>query len=293
MRSHALPRRAARPVAAAIAIALLALGLAGCSRPAPRPHGIVLVVLDTLRADRLSAYGHVRETSPRLHRLAAEGVLFEQAITHSPWTLPAFIGLLSGRYPGEDVYDGRLRVSLVETLRDAGYRTAAFTEGGYVSAYFGIDLGFERFLAEEGDVRLLTGAGLQPGAGAGGVEHTFDTAIAWLDAHAGEPFFLLVHTYEPHTPYLRREFAEGLPRGALPEDVYSIETAGKVGSGEVPAGPEEIEYVRALYDGGIAAADRELGRLLDRLAGLRRDERPGGVVTSGPRQERGGAGATR
>ena len=87
-----------------------------------------------MRADGLSRYGNPRPTSPAIDGLAERGVLFEQAISNAPWTLPSFIGLLSGSYASRRVFDrGKLVVSLVGTLRDAGWATAAFTEGGFTS----------------------------------------------------------------------------------------------------------------------------------------------------------------
>ncbi|HTY18487.1 MAG TPA: sulfatase [Myxococcota bacterium] len=258
----------APPERRAIAAALCLLSLSvspGCSRPAPAPHGIVLIVLDTLRADGLSAYGNPRPTSPHIDRLAQQGVLFEQAVSHASSTLPGFVGLLSGSYPTARVYDrGLLLHSLVEALAGAGYTTAAFTEGGFVSRYFGVDRGFATFEAKEGKVHLQ-GADVDARADeAGGVEKTFDAAMTWLRAHASERFFLLVHTYEIHMPYLQRAYAEKLPRGSLPE-TYRVDTAEAVTSGSIPVGATEVAYVRALYDSGVASADRQVGRLLGLL----------------------------
>jgi hypothetical protein len=206
-----------------LGLALL-LPSAGCGRN-ERPRGIVLVVIDTLRADHLSAYGNPRPVSPHIDALARNGVLFEDAFTHAPWTLPAFVGLLSGSYPSRRVFDRRLEVSEVEALRDAGFATAAFTEGGFVSSYFGIDRGFQTFEAREAAVHLQ-GADVAERPGApGGIEHTFAAAGAWLRAHSGRRFFLMVHTYEVHVPYLQTDLAQGLPRGTLPHAVYDIPTA--------------------------------------------------------------------
>jgi choline-sulfatase len=246
-----------------LGLALL-LPSAGCGRN-ERPRGIVLVVIDTLRADHLSAYGNPRPVSPHIDALARNGVLFEDAFTHAPWTLPAFVGLLSGSYPSRRVFDRRLEVSEVEALRDAGFATAAFTEGGFVSSYFGIDRGFQTFEAREAAVHLQ-GADVAEHPGApGGIEHTFAAAGAWLRAHSDRRFFLMVHTYEVHVPYLRTDLAQGLPRGTLPHAVYDIPTVGAVASGRIPVGPVEVAYVRALYDGGVAAADRAVGGLLELL----------------------------
>jgi len=263
-RARAAASGLARVAATALALALPAA--AGCgprAEPPPPARGIVLVVLDTLRADGLSAYGNPRPTSPAIDALAARGALFEHVVSHASWTLPGFIGLLSGRYPSTQVFaEGKLRSSFVEALRDAGRRTAAFTESGYVSRHFGVDRGFETFQEEQGKTHLVI-----PGAsrvGPGSAERTFEAAIAWLRAHDGSPFFLMVHTYEPHMPYRAREYAEGLPSGTLGR-TYEGADRERVRKGQLAFGETERAYVRALYDGGVRSADRQLERLLAAL----------------------------
>lgn len=227
----------------------------------------MLIVLDTLRADGLSAYGNPRNTSPRIDRLAAEGVLFENTISNAAWTLPGFVGLLSGSYPSARVFQqNRLARSLVEDLATAGYATAAFTEGAYVSKSFGVDRGFDSFWTEPSQGHDFA-EGRKDSDG-GRIEKTFDAALGWLREHADERFFLLVHSYEVHMPYLRQQYARDLPRGSL-APTYSFSEIRRVHQGEVPIGPTELEYVRALYDGGVTAADTQVGRLLDLLDELK------------------------
>jgi arylsulfatase A-like enzyme len=268
---------------------VLALFACACGAPpAPEPPaGVVLIVLDTLRADGLSAYGNPRPTSPAIDRLAQEGVLFEQVVSHAAWTLPGFIGLLTGRYPSEAVFgEGRLRASLVEPLRRAGFVTAAFTEGAYVSEHFGMDRGFEDFWEHPSKVRVPAAGGRD--AEPGGVERTFAAAIAWLERNADARFFLMVHTYEPHIPYRRRDFAEGLPPGRLPGPTYEVGYAGAIRQGELRVGRTEREYVRALYDGGVLASDAQVGRLLAALERLGVAERTVVALTSDHGEDLGG-----
>ncbi len=259
-----MKRRSRRCLGSWFALAVL-FG-AGCGagpHPLEAPRGIVLIVLDTLRADGLSTYGNPRDTSPAIDSLAARGVLFENAISHAPWTLPGFIGLLSGRYPSRAVFTGgSLQTSLLDVLRASGWRTAAFTEGGYVSRHFGMDRGFESFQEEEGKTRLVIGE--RPTQGTGSVERTFDAAIAWLREPRSQPFFLLVHTYEIHFPYRRRDYAEALPSGKLAA-TYEEKQRLAIRKGALVVGDEERTYVRALYDGGVHSADTQVGRLLAAL----------------------------
>jgi len=137
------------------ALLALGLGVASCAPAEPEPlRGAVLVVLDTLLAEHVSAYGSERETTPQLDRLAQQGVLFEAAISNSSWTLPAMAGMLSGSFPSASVFDRKLSRSLVEPLRGAGFRTAAFTEGGFVSAFYGLERGFDVWQEVEDEIRL-------------------------------------------------------------------------------------------------------------------------------------------
>jgi arylsulfatase A-like enzyme len=246
-------------------VIVAALAATACTE-APRPRSAILVLLDTLRADRLGAAGHRRPTTPALDRLAERGVLFEQVISYSAWTLPSAVALLSGRYPTRRVFDEKLRRSLVEDLRDAGFRTAAFTEGGFLSRYYGFDRGFERYWDEAGGVRLGLRAPLQELTSAG-IESTFPAAELWLRENAGRPFFLMVHTYEVHTPYYRRSFARDLPSGRLDPTLDSADVE-RIKSGALVLGETEYAYLGALYDGGVRKADDYVGRLLAALDDL-------------------------
>lgn len=112
--------------------------------PLPGPL-VILVSLDTLRADRVAAYAPGQgAVTPALDALAASGALFEAAYAPSTWTLPSHRALLSGRFPA-DVPLGKTLPSIAETLRAAGHLTAAFTGGGYVGRFWGFDVGFERY----------------------------------------------------------------------------------------------------------------------------------------------------
>ena len=248
------------------AIALAACLALACRAEPPPVRGVVLVVLDTLRADRLGCYGYERRpTSPRLDRLAQAAVVFENAISHAPWTIASVTSILSG-FPDTRAFDGGLARSLVEDLTAAGIRTAAFTEGGYFTADFGFDRGFTEFHEEH----YLHG---------GTIERTVGAALDWLAEREEERFFLLVHSYEAHMPYEHATFTAGMEParfGAL----FSEEAHEAVSSGALELTPSELELLEALYDGGVEACDREVGRLLDGLADLGLDDEIVFVVTS-------------
>lgn len=250
-----------------------------CAPAPPEPlRGAIVILLDTLRADAVSAYGG-GDTTPHLDALAERGVLFENAVAYSSWTLPSVAALLTGTPPTRSEYDGTLTVSLVERLQHAGIHTAAITEGGFVSRHFGFDRGFDVFHEAEGAVRIrVHGAALHT-VGAAGIEGTFGNARRWLGNNGHEPFFLLVHTYEPHVPYRRTHRARGYPRGEL-DETFSGGDLLKIRRGEISIGPVERAHLRRLYEGGVVAADRAVGGLLDELSQLGLAESTLVIVTS-------------
>jgi arylsulfatase A-like enzyme len=162
------------------------------------PRNVVLVSLDTLRARSVSAYGCRRTTTPGLdQRVAAAGALVRFAVAPVPFTPPSHMSMLTGLDPcahGVRDLQGALapeRVTLAEALRAAGYATAAFTEDAYLVAGNGFDRGFDVYRENRSE----------ESASPGFAAETFADATSWLSAHATEPFFLFVHTYQVHEPY--------------------------------------------------------------------------------------------
>jgi arylsulfatase A-like enzyme len=166
---------------------------------------LVMVVLDTLRADHLGLYGYQRDTSPHLDAFARESFVFERAESAAPWTAPSLISLVTSLYPevhgvrgfpnprrmSEDV------VTLAEVLKRNGYATAAFTEGGYAKGDFGLDQGFDTYPRNPGDDESHDSHLLFPSR----LEGNLARSLSWLREHQEEPFFLFFQTYEPHGPY--------------------------------------------------------------------------------------------
>jgi arylsulfatase A-like enzyme len=198
-------RRSIRGVCAALLFVLALSGACDSGQPESDAWNVVLVVIDTLRADHLGLYGYDRDTTPRLEALARESFVFERAQSSAPWTAPSLISLVTSLYP--DAHGvrsfpdpGRLDdevTTLAELLQARGYATAAFTEGGYAKGDFGLDQGFTTFPDNRGDDEGHGSNVLYPSR----LESNLDRALAWLGDHFEEPFFLLFHTYEPHAPY--------------------------------------------------------------------------------------------
>jgi len=194
-------------------------------------YNLLLVTLDTLRADRLGAYGYERGSTPNIDRLAAEGARFERVTTTVPATLPAHASIMTGLNPFEHGVRNNgafvLRddaVTLAEILRDQGYATAGFIGAVVLDAQFGIAQGFEHF---DGLAAYQAETGDTSGERPGGV--VVDRASAWIEGQTA-PWFAWVHMYDPHDPY-------------EPPEPYA---------GRFAADP---------YDGEIAYVDEMVGRL--------------------------------
>ncbi len=315
--------RAATPtaaLAAALALAAPAVGFgvpAGPAGPAAppdeRPLNVLLVSLDTLRADHLSCYGYDRETSPALDALAGDGVLFQNATSASHWTLPAHAAMLTGLDPlavdvvqRNDHLHPRVR-TLAERLRERGYRTGALVGNGpysYIGGRRGFEQGFEEYRHRPYPAPGCRGLVARTASKAwwryvdhriGTATNQVDHARRWLRARQGEPFFLFLHLFDVHSdshrlPYeapepFRDRFDpdyEGDFTGCHPSGLCASELLTAMSDGRVPERftDEEVERMRALYDGGIAYTDHELGRLLDELRALGLYERTLVVVTS-------------
>ena len=231
------PRRAGlRALLALLGLVATAAALVWFLRPPPlRVSGpIVLVSIDTLRADRLPAYGYTGVATPAIDRLVSDGVLFERAYSHSPQTLPAHASMFTGKLPVEHgVRDnlgfalGSDQTLLPELLAPFGYRSAAVVSSYVLRKEVGLSRGFDVY-----DDRLpaaspeMSVAQVQRDGSA-----SLEVAVAWLDGHGDSPFFLFLHLYEPHAPY------------APPDRFARYEP----------------------YDGEIAYADEIVGNLFDTL----------------------------
>jgi arylsulfatase A-like enzyme/cytochrome c-type biogenesis protein CcmH/NrfG len=215
--------------------AVCGLASSGCRReaaapPAPAPaRNLVVITIDTLRADRIGAYGYAAARTPVLDALAAGGTRFDRAYAPTPITLPSHASLMTGRYPpGHGARHNGLRVKsdvpvLAELFKRAGFRTGAFVGAFPLDRRFGLERGFDAY----GDRMPRVGgaaANERPGW------MVIDEALAWLKTASADRFFVWVHLFEPHAPY------------------------GRPGNGR-PLG--------ARYDDEIAEADRQAGRLIE------------------------------
>jgi choline-sulfatase len=238
--------------AARLCVICVVAAFLGCGTEPPRPssapapaitgRSIVLVTLDTLRRDRLGAYGSTRGLTPALDRFAETAARFTAAVTQVPLTLPAHATLFTGLHParhGVRTNDGfRLAAGvplLTEALRTRGYATGAFIGGAPLQASSGLARGFDRY----DDQFLRTAGRVERSA-----DEVVDAALAWIETprtapfdSRGAPFLAWLHVFDPHSPY-------------------------------VPPAPFAAAHRDTPYDGEVAYTDAALGRLFDRLRQL-------------------------
>jgi len=212
---------------------------------------LILISIDCLRADHLSAYGYERETTPNLDRLAKDGLVFEDAVSVSSWTLPTHMSMLTGLLPTQHGLrqDQKKFPSvryLPELLAQHGYETIGIVSSLLLTPTFGFDEGFDRYhaLVDEPAQSLVT------------------TAIREMTEPGGRSRFLFLHLFDAHWPYdPPKELVTRF--GPRPKDISEL--LKKVIERRPPSGPDEVEGLKNLYDAEIFEVDRELGRFLQAL----------------------------
>jgi len=234
--------------------------------PAEQPpvRNVILISLDTLRADYVGAYGQPLPTTPNIDRFATEGVLFENAYTTYPSTTASHMSLFTGLYPSvHGAYGPTHRVPpsiplLAELLRARGYLTGAVTEDAMLSAAIGFPRGFDSYQEFKSPESRTDGH----------VKEVVDSGLAWLAENRGGRFFLFLHTYQVHGPY-------------APPAAYDVFTAQPA---DLPA---EHAAARRGYAGDLLYADAEIGRLLAGLEKLGEAARTVVVITADHGEELG------
>jgi arylsulfatase A-like enzyme/tetratricopeptide (TPR) repeat protein len=236
------PRRLRFPIPAA-----LALLVASCSED--RPRNVLLISIDTLRADHLGSYGFPEDTTPHLDALAREGARFENVFSPVPLTLPAHASLLTGTIPPlHGIHDnlsdglGEERTTLAELFRGAGFRTGAIVSSFVLDSRFNLDQGFDTYDDEFEEEHKIAFLSERKG------DETTRRAGAWLESHRSEPFFLFLHYYDPHDDY-------------------------------APPPPFDTRFASDPYAGEVAFVDQQVGEVLAKLENLGLSESTLVVVT--------------
>lgn len=240
------------------------------ARQAGRPGApnVVILLVDTLRADHLGCYGADPSPSPTLDRLAAEGLLFAEMIAPAPYTMPSVATLFTGLHPrSHGAWQGKALSGSLDTLAElagrAGVTTVGISASPLVTRGVNFAQGFETFVELERDQRTKSLAD------AAAVNSTF---LGWLAEHHGLRFLAYLHYMEPHDPYtppadLRPSAADRMPPALAAGQVDAV--AKKINKQGAPLlATPVVEHLRSLYEGEIRSWDRELAGLLDGLAAL-------------------------
>ena len=222
-----------------LVLLLVCSGLLTCSRSRPAVRNVLLISIDTLRADHLSAYGFPRPTTPNIDAVAREGVLFKNVRTPVPMTLPAHVSMFTGTLPPthglRDNLQNRLpegSLTLAEMLKARGFTTGAIVSSFVLDRRFGLGQGFDRYDDRFQAVHKIGDLAERKG------DEAARQARAWLDAHKDRPFFLFLHFYDPHDPY-------------------------------EPPEPFASQWKDHPYDGEVAFVDDCVGQVLQKLRAAR------------------------
>jgi len=260
IRSRAHQRLASPPRGWGFVAALLALAVAGCGEPRLLPN-VVVISLDTVRADHLPFYGYERNTSPALAALAAKGAVFENSYSQTSSTVATHASLFTGRYPFQHrMYGYRQQLkeeehTLAEYLRDHGYRTFAITSSVRFEPTSGYPQGFDTY---ETLYRLEKNERS---------ERVTDLALENAEKLDSMPFFAFLHYFDAHAPYAAPEPYRTLwhPGLVAPRPEDTVEFLKRHRWPGVVIAPKVIDYLRALYDGGLRYQDESLRRLFEGL----------------------------
>jgi len=214
---------------------------------------IVLISIDTLRPDRLGCYGYIRNTSPGIDQLAADGVMFHNCFAQSNWTLPSHVSMLTSLNSyNHQVYLAHEKMSpslitVADILRQHDFYCGGITGGGYVSEKFGFSKGFDDYKGERFVFHALDEA-----------EKLRDASLEWLDNNSNRKFFLFLHTYQVHDPYYNHPgITEDFAEGKLTWDTMPISSflRNQPEKRKYPFTDKEIADINALYDGEIKYTD--------------------------------------
>ncbi len=237
---------------------------ASASAVRDRPN-VILISLDSLRADHVGCYGYDRATTPAIDKLAASGVRFSEAISTSSWTLPTHLTMFTSRYQlSHGVVHDRIALSpavptLGEVMKANGYATAGFVSAPYVAPHYGYARGmdvYEDLSAEYGHRREARSEIASPKLN--------DLVLSWLEKHKADRFFLFVHNFDIHYDYVPPP-----PYDKMFDPTYTgaIDGTDFIERGDVNKNmdPRDLAHILALYDGEIRFADDHLARIWGKL----------------------------
>ena len=289
-------RRSFPSALAAFAIlAAFVLGMVGCASKNPaykrKGYNVILISLDTLRADHLGCYGYPLPTSPNIDRFALKSVVFESSFSNATWTLPSHMSLMTSQYPSQHgVVDTDTRLSntkktLAQVLHKQGFFTAAFTAGYMVSAIFGFERGFDTYKEDYDEKQEEGGKGWR-------LQNVARRLSFWLNENADRKFFLFVHAYDTHEPFIGHKYLKEFEpeydgrlnflnnyadfRSHPDYPKYKVMTNDLmptinkfyekvINAKKIDMREQDIRHIRALYDNEIRYVDHYFGKLIETL----------------------------
>lgn len=261
----------------------------------PVDYNVVMVVINSLRADHLGCYGDHLNHSAHIDKVAEDGVIFDYTIAQSYWTLPSLVSMLTSRFVcahNVDSRDAKLEEgtkTLAEVLSIYGYKTAAFTCGLDTVAAYGLGKGFDKYHVYSGTKAIGSFSDIMP------------LAMEWLNINQKNKFFLFLHSYDVHPPYKK-----GCNINNIISDYKGVFKDSMLGYGElrmingnmfsrrgkkVILSAEDIDYIIANYDNGIRCVDEYIGYLIDQLKSLNIYEKTIIVICADHGEELGERGA--
>ncbi len=271
-------------------LVLISIFCLDCRRAEPPPairYNLLVISIDTLRADHLKCYGYNQDTSPHLDRLAKEGVLFENLTSASSWTVPSHMSMFTSLYPSvHGVQTARSALgegvpTLAQCLAQSGYATAAFVMGTMLNHQYGFNRGFQFY--DDFTVKMKVGVPLNVDRGNVFTNPVItNLATKWLKKHSRENFFLFLHYWDCHSDYIAPppfnsqfdpdykgiENGRDIFRRAMRDDILARISI------------RDLAHMEALYDGSIAYTDEHVGKILGLLQDLGLSEKTLVIVLS-------------
>jgi len=233
---------------------------------------VILISIDTLRADHLGCYGYPQNTTPNIDEFSKDSVLFKETIAQAPSTTPSHASIFTSSIPSHHGAFFSMRkpipqdlVTMAEILRENGYKTISFNGGAQIAAEFGFDQGFDTYDSwqvkkNQPSITLIDKVDFT-------IEKV-DSAIDWIRTHPNEKFFLFLHTYEVHHPYTpKKEYLDLFEKhysGDLPAHI-SGRLLEKINKGNLEISKEDEQHIVNTYDAEIYSMDIAFGTLVDFL----------------------------
>lgn len=224
----------------------------------PKGPNVILIIIDTLRADHVGCYGYQRNTSPRIDEFSEDSVIFKNAIASAPWTTPSIANIFTSKYPAEMGFKDEPVVlkdsllTLTEIFKENRYRTKGIISHAFISSELGFDQGFDSYDEEN-----------SKGHGYISSPSIAQKAITFLEKNRNNKFFLFLHFFDPHYDFILHEKYNYFPDydGFL----YSGQPIDKLRNRAHNMSPDDIRYIKALYDSEISFTDEFIGSIFDKL----------------------------